>query len=234
MKSSISSGSRVSSKAVAIHVYAVEAEQAEISVFDVERNDEVGALGRAFHSLSVKRELAEKHLQSLSQTDSLTGLGNRRQFDDEIVAATMRANEMTHSVAIGFLDIDHFKLINDTYGHAVGDLVLKEFAKRLKASLRPSDRPFRLAGDEFVLILDGVDSPETVQRMAARLIEKINMPFDHEGGQLSVTTSIGFVISRPPIAQVGDLLQHADAALYKAKRAGRNGYALKELGSKPG
>jgi diguanylate cyclase (GGDEF)-like protein len=215
------------------HVNAVEEEQAGIAIFDIDREDEVGALGRAFHSLSLKRERAEQRLHLLSQTDSLTGLGNRRQFDHEIVAVIDRAAEMHYSLAIGFLDIDHFKSINDTYGHAVGDGVLKEFAQRLKANLRPTDRPFRLAGDEFVIVLEHVSSVDSVERLAARLIEAIRVPFEYEGMSLSVTTSIGFAMSDPPLAQAGDLLQHADAALYKTKRAGRNGYTVKQLGKIP-
>jgi diguanylate cyclase (GGDEF)-like protein len=215
------------------HVNAVEEEQAEIAIFDIDRDDEVGALGRAFHSLSLKRERAEHRLHLLSQTDSLTGLGNRRQFDHEIAAVIDRAAEMQYSVAVGFLDIDHFKSINDTYGHAVGDGVLREFAQRLKANLRPTDQPFRLAGDEFVIVLERVGSADSVERLAARLIEAIRVPFEHEGMSLSVTTSLGFAITDPPLVQAGDLLQHADAALYRTKRAGRNGYTVKKLGKSP-
>jgi diguanylate cyclase (GGDEF)-like protein len=215
------------------HVRAVEQEQAEIGIFDLDRDDEVGALGKAFHSLSVKRERAEQRLQLLSQTDSLTGLGNRRQFDRQIAAAIERASEMQHALAVGFLDIDHFKAINDTHGHAAGDSVLREFAARLKASLRPSDQPFRLSGDEFVIILERVDTADSVGRLAARLLEAIRLPFEYEGRQLFVTASMGFAMSKPPVAQTGDLLQHADAALYKTKRAGRDGYTVKELAKGP-
>ena len=213
------------------HVRAVEQEKAEIGIFDLDRDDEVGALGRAFHALSLKREQAERRLHLLSQTDSLTGLGNRRRFEQEMAAAVDRAAGTQHAIAVGFLDIDHFKSINDTYGHAAGDSVLKEFAERLKATLRPGDLSFRLAGDEFVIVLDRVDSAGSVARLADRLIEAIRVPFAYEGKQIAVTTSIGLVMAKPPVAQTSDLLQHADAALYKAKRAGRKRYTVEELGN---
>ena len=217
-------------RALRSHVEAVEFENASIKVLDLEGNDEVGALGRAFHSLSVKRELAERRLKALSQTDSLTGLGNRRRFEQEIDIAVERANAGRHALAIGFLDIDHFKDINDTHGHAAGDAVLREFAKRLKDSLRSTDQPFRLAGDEFVIIIERVESTGHAGRIAEKILQSIRLPFQHDGLEVRVTTSIGMIAARPPIAEVGDLLQHADMALYKAKRAGRNGYTVRELG----
>lgn len=217
-------------RALRSHVEAIEFEDASIKVLDLKGNDEVGALGRAFHSLSVKRELAERRLKALTQTDSLTGLGNRRRFEKEIEIAIEQANAGQYAIAIGFLDIDHFKTINDTHGHAAGDAVLREFAKRLEDSLRSTDQSFRLAGDEFVILIERVASAEHAGRIAETILQSIRLPFEHDGLQIAVTTSIGVIAARPPIAEVGDLLQHADMALYKTKRAGRNGYTIKELG----
>lgn len=221
-------------KALHQHVCAVEHEKASIDVLDLDRQDEVGALGRAFHSLSVKREAAEQRLRALSQTDSLTGLGNRRQFEQEIEVAAEQANITNHLLAIGFLDIDHFKAINDTHGHAAGDAVLQEFARRLKESLRSTDQAFRLAGDEFVVLIGRVESAESIASVAENILRAIRFPFDYNGLQLAVTTSIGFVVTQPPSPQLGVLLQHADAALYSTKRSGRNGYTVKQLGRSAG
>ncbi|VXC68118.1 sensor domain-containing diguanylate cyclase [Massilia sp. 9I] len=218
-------------RALRRHVHAVEREEAEIGVLDLEREDEVGALGRAFHSLSVKRQIAEQQLKELSLTDTLTGLGNRRQFDHEVALLIDQASRYRFGLAVAFLDVDCFKAINDTYGHAAGDAVLREFARRLRTVTRPTDRTYRLAGDEFVIVSERLESGENARRFAAKILRAIRRPFDIGAGvSLPVTTSIGLAVARFPVAPVGDMMQHADAALYQTKRNGRDGYTIKELG----
>ncbi len=212
-------------------VNAIERDEVDIDVLDIDRDDEIGALGRAFHSLSVKREIAEQRLKELSLTDTLTGLGNRRQFDHEVALLIEQATRYRVGLSIAFLDVDCFKSINDTHGHAAGDAVLREFGRRLRCVTRPTDRNYRFAGDEFVIVSERLDSGENARRFAAKILRSIRRPFDIGGGRsLKVTTSIGISVARFPVPPVGDLLQHADAALYRTKRAGRDGYTIKELG----
>ncbi|MEW6762929.1 MAG: sensor domain-containing diguanylate cyclase [Pseudomonadota bacterium] len=216
-------------RALRRHVHAVEREEAGIEVLDLSREDEIGALGRAFHSLSLKRQLAEQQLKELCLTDPLTGLGNRRQFDHDVALLAGQAARYRFGMAIAFLDVDCFKAINDSYGHAAGDAVLREFGRRLRGLTRPTDRSYRLAGDEFVIVSERLETAENARRFAGKILRAIRRPFDFEGEPLLVTTSIGIAVSRFPVPAVGDLLQHADAALYRTKRAGRDGYTVKEL-----
>jgi len=211
------------------HVHAVEREDADIGVLALTRNDEIGALGRAFHALSLKRQIAEQQLKELSLTDVLTGLGNRRQFDHEVALLIEQAGRYRYGLAIAFLDVDAFKSINDTYGHAAGDTVLKEFARRLRTVTRPTDRSYRLAGDEFVIVSERLDTAENARRFAAKVLRAIRRPFDIGGVTIPVTASIGIAVARYPVPAVGDLLQHADAALYRTKRTGRDGFTVKEV-----
>jgi diguanylate cyclase (GGDEF)-like protein len=128
-----------------------------------------------------------------------------------------------------FLDIDHFKSINDTLGHAMGDDVLAEFARRLRASVRSTDTVVRLAGDEFVIVLENLDRPEAASTVARKVITCINAAaFELDGRSLNVTTSIGVAFHLPAGAGVttAELLARADAALYRAKAAGRNTFVL--------
>ena len=118
------------------HVANIRSGDADIAVFDIARKDEFGKLSRAFYALSLQREAAESNLAVLARTDMLTGLHNRRMFDEALAAALTRARRARTGLALAYLDIDYFKKINDTYGHGVGDLVLIEFAKRLKACVR--------------------------------------------------------------------------------------------------
>ena len=210
-------------------VHAVEREDADICVLALARNDEIGALGRAFHALSLKRQIAEQQLKELSLTDVLTGLGNRRQFDHEVALLIEQSGRYRYGLAIAFLDVDAFKSINDTYGHAAGDTVLKEFARRLRTVTRPTDRSYRLAGDEFVIVSERLDTAENARRFAAKVLRAIRRPFDIGGVTIPVTTSIGIAVARYPVPAVGDLLQHADAALYRTKRTGRDGFTVKEV-----
>lgn len=213
------------------HVHAVEYEAAEIEVLDIKRDDEVGALGRAFHSLSVKRLLAEQQLKLLSQTDALTGLDNRRQFDREVQLIAKRLAGRRQGLGIIFLDVDNFKSINDTYGHAAGDAVLKEFACRLLAATRPTDRVYRLAGDEFVIISERLESAENGRRFATRILHHVREPFCFNGNDLVVTASVGVAVTNFPMAPVAELLRSADGALYQAKRSGRDGYSVEVISS---
>ena len=124
-----------------------------------------------------------------------------------------------------FLDIDYFKSINDSLGHAAGDQVLREFASRLKAAVRITDLPARFAGDEFVVLLEGLHGAGDAALVAQKVLEAIRLPFAIDDAELSVTTSIGVAFAPRPVTGEA-LMVRADQVLYDAKAAGRNTYRL--------
>ncbi|WP_239142854.1 PAS domain-containing protein [Variovorax sp. WS11] len=171
----------------------------------------------------------ERKLIELARVDTLTGLPNRLAFNELLPAAIAKADGTGCALALMFLDIDHFKSINDTLGHAVGDGVLAEFARRLKDSVRSTDTVARLAGDEFVIVLENLAAQEAAAALARKIVARIHTPaFRLDGRELEVTTSIGVAFHAPSDAVVtpSELLARADAGLYSAKAAGRNTFAF--------
>ncbi|HTT09385.1 MAG TPA: PAS domain-containing protein [Burkholderiaceae bacterium] len=171
----------------------------------------------------------EAKLSQLASLDPLTGLPNRRQFEDRIAVALAEVQVTGNALAVMFLDIDHFKSINDRLGHGAGDAVLKEFALRLRHTVRATDIAARLAGDEFVVLLEGVPSEHDAEVVAKKVLAAIREPFFCAGASLQVTTSVGVAFSAHPRA-AGELLACADAALYEAKDAGRDTLRVRALG----
>ncbi|MET3378192.1 MULTISPECIES: diguanylate cyclase domain-containing protein [Variovorax] len=170
-------------------------------------------------------KVVEHKLIELARLDTLTGLPNRLAFNEYLPEAVLRGRLTGHAMALMFLDIDHFKAINDTMGHAVGDAVLAEYARRLLGCVRGTDMVARLAGDEFVLVLEGLNAPGTAATVAAKVVESIRTPpFVVDGQRIEVTTSIGIAYHRAADSSVTaeELLARADVALYNAKAAGRN------------
>ena len=171
----------------------------------------------------------ERQLTELARVDTLTALPNRLAFNEFLPNAISRARRAGHAIALMFLDIDHFKSINDTLGHAAGDEVLAEYAGRLLSSVRSTDTVARLAGDEFVIVLEDPNSQEAATAVARKIVARINSPaFEIDGQPLDVTTSIGIAFHQSIDASVTaeELLARADAALYGAKAAGRNRFEL--------
>ncbi|QPF76128.1 diguanylate cyclase [Roseateles sp. DAIF2] len=174
--------------------------------------------------ITVLKEV-QRELLALARHDSLTGLANRHQFDEVLPLALARAARSGRALALLFLDVDKFKSINDSLGHAMGDAVLKEFARRLRESVRSVDLVARLAGDEFVVILEELSGEEEPALVAHKIAAAIARPFELEGQRLQVTTSIGIAYQSGGGAATvtpAALLQRADEALYEAKGAGRN------------
>ncbi len=165
---------------------------------------------------------AEKHLLQLAQVDALTGLPNRRQFEQRLGQAMARSRRSKRPMALIFMDIDHFKSINDSLGHGAGDDVLKEFGGRLQRGVRVTDLAARLAGDEFVAILEGVDTVQEASIVAGKLVEAIRLPMHVAGQTLAVTASLGVAYYEGRGESAEALLARADRDLYGAKSAGRN------------
>ena len=169
---------------------------------------------------------AEASLALQARTDVLTGLANRYAFNEKLADALARSRRGEMPIALFFLDVDKFKRINDTLGHGAGDEVLKVFAQRLVASVRETDTVARLAGDEFVVILERLHTPAETQVIARKILAAMNKPFDVAGVQLAVTTSIGIAWQPDGRAQPTELLARADKALYEAKEAGRDTFSM--------
>ncbi|MFZ6812917.1 diguanylate cyclase domain-containing protein [Undibacterium sp. Rencai35W] len=171
----------------------------------------------------------ETQLLALARFDTLTGLPNRNQLNERLAEASARSARSKRSMAVMFLDLDRFKSINDTLGHHAGDIVLKEFAYRLKGCIRQTDMVGRLAGDEFVIVLEGLNSQAESEIVGSKIIQAMTAPFNIDGNARIITTSIGIAISSNQHSSGEDLLNKADEALYLAKKAGRNIFKSLEL-----
>ena len=169
------------------------------------------------------RKRMEEALHSVALTDALTGLANRRLFHDRLTQALARARRADTRIGIVYLDLDGFKQINDSLGHAGGDAMLKDFGARLRAVVRASDTVARLGGDEFVVLLEDMKDPQHAARVAEKIIAECRRPSVVDGRELVATASAGVVVAAGD-SEPEALLRRADAALYEAKRAGRNGY----------
>lgn len=168
----------------------------------------------------------EDHIRQLAYYDALTGLPNRRLLEDRLEHAIRHAHRKQQMLAVLFIDLDHFKQVNDNYGHAVGDLLLTELARRLKSCLREDDTLARLGGDEFIVLLPELDSADHARRVASRLIEVNARPYRHGDALLPVGSSIGISLYPLDGEEVEPLMQAADEAMYRAKAAGRNRFRL--------
>jgi diguanylate cyclase len=184
---------------------------------------------RGFHALTfdiTELHATQRQLEQLAHVDALTGLPNRRQFDARMAEAMGRARRSGQAMAVLFLDVDHFKAINDTLGHAGGDAVLGEFARRLKGCMRSTDTVARLAGDEFVVLVEGLAGTMELGRLADKVLASIRPRFRIAGDGIDVTTSVGVAVYSGDARSAEDLLSLADAALYRAKKRGRDRFEL--------
>jgi diguanylate cyclase (GGDEF)-like protein/PAS domain S-box-containing protein len=192
---------------------------------DVQGDGSVAGVYALTHDMTRMKDVEEKLIQ-LTRIDSLTGIANRRMFVEALHLAIERARRSGAPMALAYLDIDHFKRINDTHGHAVGDLVLKKFAQRLQSNVRATDTVARLSGDEFVIILEDLNSEHEVTAVAAKIVDAVRLPFAAAGVPLAVTTSGGIALYSGAGQTHEELLANADSALYAAKRNGRDGVTV--------
>ncbi|HEX5805084.1 MAG TPA: EAL domain-containing protein [Macromonas sp.] len=167
----------------------------------------------------------EDQMQYLAAHDSLTGLANRWQFMRHLDMALAQSSRLQRPVVLLLLDLDDFKVINDGHGHAVGDMVLIETAKRLKGVLRAGDLLARLGGDEFTVLLSGILRPEDAEPVAQKLLAALAEPYRVNGYEVSPGASLGIACAPDDAPDAETLMRYADMAMYHAKDAGRNQYA---------
>ena len=171
-----------------------------------------------------ERKQAKEKIEYLAHYDSLTGLSNRFSLNSRLVQTMVEAKREERQLAVMFIDLDRFKVINDSLGHHVGDLLLIETASRLSKAVRESDIVARLGGDEFVVVLTMLTDPADAAQVAAKILDALSVPYLLEGKQLHSTPSIGISIFPENGDDPDVLMKHADAAMYSAKDQGRNNF----------
>lgn len=203
-----------------------------------EGGDEIGMLTREFndmltqihqHKANLESELerrleAEKRLDRLAHYDNTTQLPNRYFFNDSLARAIALSSRTGKVVALMFIDLDNFKVVNDTLGHHAGDLLLKEAAQRLSDALRTNDVVCRIGGDEFAVILENLDTPSLSGNIATKIINVLSESFHLEDNEAYIGASIGISIYPDDARDIADLLRSADTAMYHAKERGKNNY----------
>ncbi|PTT23095.1 GGDEF domain-containing protein, partial [Acidovorax sp. HMWF029] len=194
----------------------------------VHRKDEVGDLARSFQDMEqqISRQITELNasrdaMAHLAHHDALTGLPNRRMFEQRLAQALELSRRSGRDCALLFVDLDDFKAINDTRGHAVGDLVLQAVARVILGAVRQADTVARLAGDEFTVLCENVDSEEAALQIVAKLEQAFAPPLDIEGQPFPVRASIGVSLFPRDAQDAHTLLASADAAMYRVKQRHR-------------
>jgi diguanylate cyclase (GGDEF)-like protein/PAS domain S-box-containing protein len=172
------------------------------------------------------RKLAEELATHNATHDALTGLPNRAMFSSAVAHAVDAARRYHKQFALLFIDLDRFKAVNDTLGHAAGDQLLNEVAQRFKACVRASDIVARLGGDEFVALVDGIDSARQAATVAAKLIDAASAPFEVHGQTCHVSASVGICLYPGDGHDELTLMRCADLAMYRAKESGRNAFCF--------
>lgn len=171
-----------------------------------------------------QQRMSEEKIRHMAHHDALTGLPNRLLLHDRIGQAIADAQRNAAQFALLFIDLDHFKTINDSLGHAIGDQLLQEVAARLLDCMRAADTVARLGGDEFVVLIGDLDRPESVTVVARKVVESLAQPIVLDGHALQVTPSIGICVYPADGGDVDTLMRNADTAMYHAKQVGRNNY----------
>jgi len=197
--------------------------------------DDAGGITHYVHFLQYGGDEARQEtLHRLAFYDALTGLPNRNLFTDRLAHALAVGQRNRTPFALLYIDIDHFKRINDTLGHESGDELLREVAARLAQAVRASDTLARWGGDEFVAILDGVADPQAAARIASKLLAMCSEPYLVRGRECRITLSVGASFYPRDGHDAGRLVEHADGAMYEVKARGRNGYRIEESRSSYG
>lgn len=195
---------------------------ADVSITPLASDDE-----RALHWVAIARNITDRKVQEglldyQAHHDALTDLPNRVRFSEELGAALADRRERRQQCAVLFVDLDRFKIVNDTMGHHAGDCLLVEVALRLGSCLRAGDILARIGGDEFTALLKNIKSPQDAGAVANRMLQQMSTPFDIRGNKLVIGASIGVSIFPDNATDVEGLIKCADAAMYRAKELGRN------------
>jgi diguanylate cyclase (GGDEF)-like protein len=205
---------------VALGSVALLAMTLTTSLQDARMQGKTHRLSGSLHDANTRLRRANGELRRRALLDPLTDLPNRKLFEQRLAQAVARINAPGgRPLAVLFIDLDGFKPVNDSFGHATGDLVLKEVAQRIGAQLRRADTVARVGGDEFLLLMEDVEGPAECLALAERLIAALGQPFDLAGRDIQISASVGVAI-HPDDGAADQLMSHADAAMYAAKRAG--------------
>ena len=188
----------------------------------IEKNKVVEVVGSVIDITEHKE--AEQKIRFMAYYDSLTSLPNRILLKERLNTSIAHANRNESIIAIMFLDLDHFKIINDTLGHVVGDRLLQEVGKRLVGCVDDGDTVSRMGGDEFILLFPYIDNEKDIEKLAQKVLEVLKQPFFVEDHELYITTSIGISIYPLDGTDMDTLIKNADMAMYRAKEQGRNNY----------
>jgi diguanylate cyclase (GGDEF)-like protein/PAS domain S-box-containing protein len=199
--------------------------EAEATATNLVNDASVGGLVVNLRDITERKE-AEDQLAYQAFHDTLTGLANRALFMDRLQNALARSVRREEQTGVLFLDVDRFKIVNDSLGHDAGDRLLIAVAQRLSFCLRDGDTAARLGGDEFTVLLEDLRDIGEAIRIAERISSELSRPFEIDGREVFVTVSIGITVSRPGHHQHLDLLREADIAMYQAKAQGKAGYAV--------
>ena len=187
-------------------------------------NDEIGRLIHAFEGICEMRNSAEKALEELAYYDMLTLLPNRSMLKEHLTLAIANAGRGNRTLSLLFIDLDRFKVVNDTLGHDVGDRLLTEAAERIKNCVRAGDLVARLGGDEFTVVLEEKSGHAGSRIIAENIIEALDQPFVFESRKLVISPSIGISLFPDHATDYGAMVQCADTAMYRAKATGGNCY----------
>ena len=192
----------------------------QISSFPIQTS--AGTLiGTIIRDISDQKEF-ERHLQHTATHDALTNLPNRTLLLDRLDHSIARAQRNNSRLGVLYIDLDNFKDINDTYGHAAGDFVLQEFTSRILGETRKSDTFARISGDEFVMLMESISDSNQVEILGEKILQLVHEPFEMNGSTFEVTLSIGVSVYPDDGGTSLRLIQQADAAMYEAKKAGKN------------
>jgi diguanylate cyclase (GGDEF)-like protein len=179
---------------------------------------------------SIAQELANERaqLENLAKKDALTGVSNRRGFYEYLESIlAQRRRRRSGQLVLFFVDLDHFKELNDAYGHQVGDEILRVIAERLSETARPSDQVARLGGDEFILVMNGLpENAEILTEIAGRILSSLRAPIVALGTTVNLTASVGITVAPEHVTSADQLVNSADRAMYMAKHAGRDTFQL--------